>query len=122
MAIADTALLEKLIGREALETLISVAGGLSVRIPKRPPLDGPLAELPLPAQEALAAYAGGDELYIPKCDGAARARRNAEIRAAYDAGESVQSLARRYRITERWVYQILGSPEEDEAVLQRRLF
>lgn len=123
--IADTTLLERLIGREALATLVSVAGGLEVYIHKRPPLDGPLADLPQPAQEALAAYAGGDVLYVPKCDGAARARRNAEIRAAYDAGESVQSLARRHRITERWVYEILGSPEGDaegEAARQGRLF
>ncbi|MCX8017053.1 MAG: hypothetical protein N2690_04005 [Rhodocyclaceae bacterium] len=113
MALADPSLLIRLIGREAVETLVSVAGGLAVRIPKRPPLDGPLAELPMPAQEALAAYAGGDVLYIPKCDGAARAARDAAIRAAYDAGARVQDLARQYRLTERWVYEILGRPEDD---------
>lgn len=120
--IADTTLIERLIGREAMETLVSVAGGLAVYIPKNPPLDGPLAELPMPAQEALVAYAGGDVLYIPKCDGAARAKRNAEIRAAYDAGESVQSLARRFRLTERWVYEILGSSDEAETASHGRLF
>ncbi|TCS69748.1 Mor transcription activator family protein [Sulfuritortus calidifontis] len=114
MAVADTALLERLIGREALETLISVAGGLVVYIPKNPPLDGPLAELPMPAQEALAAWAGGTELYVPKCDGAARAARDAAIRAAYDAGEPVQAIARRYRLTERWIYEILGRHEDDK--------
>lgn len=111
--IADTSLLERLIGREALETLVSLAGGLAIRIPKKPPLDGPLAELPMPAQERLAAYARGDVLYIPKCDGAARARRNAEIVAAYDAGVSVKELARRHNLTERWVYELLGRPVED---------
>lgn len=110
MAVADTSLLERLIGREALRTLISVAGGLAIRIPKRPPLDGPLAELPLPAQEALARYAGGDVLYIPKCDAARRAERDAAIRAAYDAGARVQDLAREYGLSERWVYEILGRP------------
>lgn len=112
MAVANTQLLERLIGREALATLVSVAGGLSLYIPKRPPLDGPLAELPMPAQEALASYAGGDVLYIPKCDGATRAARDAAIVAAYDAGVSVQELARRYRLTERWVYEIIGRPAE----------
>lgn len=112
MAIADTTLLARLIGEEALATLVSVAGGISVYIPKHPPLDGPLAELPLPVQEALAAYAGGDVLYIPKCDGAARAARDAEIRAAYDAGCRVQDIARRFRLTERWVYEILGRPDD----------
>lgn len=117
--IADTSYLERLIGREALETLISVAGGLAIRIPKRPPLDGPLAELPLPAQAALARYAGGDTLYIPKCDGAARSARNREIVALYDAGHSVKELARRFGLTERWVYEILGRQAEDA---QGRLF
>lgn len=113
MAVADLSHLTRLIGEEAVRTLVSVAGGLSIRIPKHPPLDGPLAELPEPAQRALADYAGGDELYIPKCDGAARARRDAEIVAAYGRGERVQSLARRYRLTERWVYEILGRPTAD---------
>lgn len=113
VAQADTRMLERLIGREALETLISVAGGLALRIPKNPPLDGPLAELPLPAQEALAAYAGGDVLYIPKCDGAARAARDREIVALYDAGGSVKEIARRFHLTERWVYEILRRPIED---------
>ncbi len=54
MASANTSLLASLIGEEALATLISVAGGLAIRIQKKPPLDGPLAELPMPVQEALA--------------------------------------------------------------------
>ncbi|GAB4112861.1 MAG: hypothetical protein Fur0019_19270 [Tibeticola sp.] len=113
MALADTRLLVRIIGEEALETLVSVAGGLAIYIPKRPPLDGLLADLPLPAQQALADYVGGDVLYIPQCAGAARAARDAAIRAAYDAGERVQDIARRYRLTERWVYEILGRPQED---------
>lgn len=118
MALADTRLLASLIGEEALRTLISVAGGLAIRIPKKPPLDGPLAELPMPAQEALARYASGDVLYIPKCDGARRAERDAAIRAAYDAGALVQDLARQYGLTERWIYEILGRPEREEAAQQ----
>ncbi len=106
--IADVSFLERLIGPEAVETLVSVAGGLVLRIPKRPPLDGPLADLPMPAQEALTAWAGGDRIYIPKCDGAARARRDRTIIALYDAGVSVKDIARRYHLTERWVYEIIG--------------
>lgn len=120
MALADTRLLARLIGEDALRTLIRVAGGLALRIPKRPPLDGPLAELPLPAQEALARYAGGDVLYIPKCDASRRAARDAAIRAAYDAGARVQDLAREHGLTERWVYEILGRPEPD--AMQGSLF
>ncbi|MEO1766773.1 Mor transcription activator family protein [Thiobacter aerophilum] len=112
MALADTAELESLIGREALAALISTCGGLALRIPKNPPMSGPLCDLPLPAQQALAWRYGGTILYVPKCDGAARAARDAAIRAAYDAGERVQDIARRYRLTERWVYDILGRAEE----------
>ncbi|GAB4209909.1 MAG: hypothetical protein Fur0019_17270 [Tibeticola sp.] len=115
MALADTAELERLIGREALATLISTCGGLAVPIPKRPPLKGPLLDLPEHAQQALAWRYGGTTVYVPKCDGSARAARDAAIRAAYDAGESVQSLARRHRLSERWVWEILGRAEDAHA-------
>lgn len=111
MPIADTSVLVSLIGEDALSALVASAGGLELVIPKRVPLSGPLADLPMPAQEALVRYAGGSTLYIPKCDGAARARRDAEIRALYDGGWRVQDIARRFRLSERWVYEILGRPE-----------
>lgn len=120
MALADTAYLERLIGREALDALISTCGGLEVHIPKNLPMSGPLCDLPLPAQQALAQAFGGTELYVPKCDGARRARRDAAIIAAYDAGQRVQDIARRFGLTERWVYEILGRPQRDPA--QERLF
>ncbi|MEW5790016.1 MAG: Mor transcription activator family protein [Pseudomonadota bacterium] len=120
MALADTRYLERLIGREALETLIQTCGGLSIQIPKRPPMAGPLLDLPLSAQEALARVFGGTELYVPKCDGATRAARNAAIRAAYDGGARVADLARQYRLTERQIWNILGSAEEPD--LQGTLF
>lgn len=120
MALADTRFLEQLIGREALEALIQTCGGLSVAIPKRLPLSGPLVDLPQPAQEALVRYAGGTELYIPKCDGARRESLHARIRAEYDAGARVQDLARRYRYTERHIYNILGRLPKPE--LNGRLF
>ena len=122
MARADLSFLEKLIGREALEALIQTCGGLSIAIPKRVPLAGPLADLPLPAQEALVAWAGGDTIYIPKCDGRLRAARDAEIRALYDAGWRVQDIARRFRLTERWVYEILNTPADAEDARQGALF
>jgi len=120
MALADTRLLESLIGREAMQALIQSCGGLSVPIPKRLPLSGPLCDLPQPAQEALVRYAGGTELYIPKCDGARREALYQTIRAEYDAGARVQDLARKYRFTERWVYEILGRPSRE--VPQESLF
>ncbi|MDM7322465.1 MAG: hypothetical protein P3W87_004095 [Gammaproteobacteria bacterium] len=82
MAKADTRLLERLIGREALEALIQTCGGLAIPIPKRLPERGPLADLPLPAQEALIGYAGGDKLYIPKAQHLHIHRRYEAIRKA----------------------------------------
>ncbi|GIX31392.1 MAG: hypothetical protein KatS3mg124_1864 [Porticoccaceae bacterium] len=114
MALADTRFLERLIGREALERLIQTCGGLSIAIPKRLPLSGPLVDLPLPAQEALVRYAGGTALYIPKCDGARREAVHARIRAEYNAGARVQELARRYGYTERHIYNILGRLPDPE--------
>lgn len=113
MPIADTVLLERLIGREALERLVELAGGLAVHVPKSAPLGGLLAELPPLAQEQLAKYVGGDVLYIPKCDARKRAVRDAAIVAAYDAGATVKALARSYGMSERWVYEILGRPQDD---------
>lgn len=107
--------LERLIGREALSTLAQVAGGLDLYIPAKVPMDGPLLELPLAAQERLARYAGGTRLYIPMLAGDLRRIRDAQIRAASDAGERVQDIARRFRLSERRVWAILGSPEPDEA-------
>ncbi|TDQ40983.1 Mor transcription activator family protein [Tepidicella xavieri] len=107
--------LERLIGREALATLAQVAGGLDLYIPARVPMDGPLLDLPLAAQERLARYAGGTRLYIPKLCGEMRRIRDAQIRAAYDDGERVQDIARRFRLSERRLWAILGSPQtEDE--------
>lgn len=110
MAFADTRDLLRLLGADATALLVQTAGGLSVDIAKRTPLRGLLSALPEPAQQALAQAYGGSTLYVPKCDGTARAARHAAICAAYDAGESVQSIALRMHITERWVYQILGRP------------
>jgi len=113
MPVADTALLERLMGREALEQLVQLAGGLALRVPKRPPLPGVLAELPPLAQEQLARYVGGDVIYIPKCDARLRLQRDAAIVAAYDAGATVKALARSYDLSERWVYEILGRPQDE---------
>ncbi len=113
MARADLSFLERLIGGEALETLIQTCGGLALAIPKRLTELGPLVDLPLPAQEALIRYAGGDTIYIPKADRLRIRRRNEAIRKAYDAGERVQDIARRHGLSERWVYEILNTPEAE---------
>lgn len=49
----------------------------------------------------------GCQIYVPKRDGCARARRDALIQADHTAGASVAECARRYRLTVAQVYAIL---------------
>lgn len=63
----------------------------------------------------LPARAPQKSLPPPRHDAAERERaRDAQIRAAYDAGERVQDIARRFRLSERRVWAILGWPEPQE--------
>jgi Mor family transcriptional regulator len=50
---------------------------------------------------------GGLALAVPKLDSIYREERDKEIRDAYDRGEPVRRLARRYNLTARRVYNIL---------------
>lgn len=43
-----------------------------------------------------------------------QAYRNRQIRAEYDAGGKAPEIARRWEISERWVWEILGRSPEDE--------
>lgn len=112
MARANVELLLDLIGKEALALLVERFGGLTVRIPARTPFSGELAELPAHAQERLAYYYGGGELYVPKCEASRRAAVHAQIRAEYDAGVPVRQLARQYGYTERYIYHILSQADD----------
>ncbi len=120
--IADTSYLTGLLGDEAFQRLVEFHGGLTLRVPKRipelPPKPGWLAVIGPEAAQRLVAECGGDEIYVPKCDGAKRARRDAAIVAAYDDGARVADLAREHNLTERWVWAILGrTPAEGQGAL-----
>lgn len=52
---------------------------------------------------------GGGNVDIPKCVGARRALRDAEIRRAAAGGDSYSTLARRFDLTERRIGSILSS-------------
>lgn len=99
--------LERLIGPVNLEALITVAGGLSVYVPKRLPYRGRLSVLDLPAQRAMAHYYGGTMLYVPTGSRIRLDKRNEAIRAAREAGARVQDLARDYGLPERLIYAIV---------------
>jgi len=58
---------------------------------------------------AIARAFGGQTLYIPTFEAFERARRDARIRAEYDAGGvSVRDLSRRYKLCTRRVTRILN--------------
>jgi Mor family transcriptional regulator len=56
---------------------------------------------------------GGLIVFVPKLDHLQRLVRDAEIRNAYDRKTSVRDLARRYKLTMRQVYTILGKESHD---------
>lgn len=59
------------------------------------------------AASRLRRHFAGERVYIPRgSDAENRARRDAEIRSRIALGESNASIARSFRISERWVRQI----------------
>ena len=97
----------------ALHRLLEHCGGLTLRIPRRFPAEGPVL------RRLLEAY-GGTCLYIPRCARLARQVRQRELLGAFSrhtaAGTSsnaeVRFLARRYGITDRRVWQLLKQEAE----------
>ena len=57
----------------------------------------------------------GTAVYFRNVDPLLRRHRDRLIRQAYDAGERVPDIARRFKISTRWVWHILGQPDEDGA-------
>lgn len=68
----------------------------------------------VPAADILTRHYGGDEIYIPRCAAALRELRNRQLRADFDrmcvlhsAQHVVTELVRKYRLSDRWVWEIL---------------
>jgi len=84
-----------------------------------PHLPGALREIAevagVEAALAIARRFPGCRLEIPVCRDLLAEVRNRQIRADYDAGESVNGLAVRYRLTSRHICTILGKPDSDIA-------
>lgn len=59
----------------------------------------------------------GSYIYCRGLDEWRQAWRNGQIRAEYDAGGRVPDIARRWGISERWVWDILGRLPVDEKQL-----
>ena len=73
-----------------------------------------LAEITgVPLALAVAQVLGGTMLRIPKGDKWIRRWRDRCIRREYDQGVPVAALARKYRLTDRQIWNILGTAEPD---------
>lgn len=115
---ADLAPLIAVIGQPAAAALVAARPGQMLAVPARPSGRGwgeLVAMVGAEAAGKLVRAMPRAELYIPKNDGELIRQRNTRIRAQYDAGQSVQAIALEHRLTERWVYDILGRSNEDDA-------
>src|SRR5262249_45522523 len=76
--------------------------GLSLPQPERLKAESALAALlGFPAAQKLAFEWRGLEVMVPKCRDWMLARRNAEIRARHDGGQSMRALAEAFGLTEK---------------------
>lgn len=107
--------LVELLGHEATMRLVDAFGGLEIEVPSGRTIgkaEGPLTAHIIQAlggglaSRFMATY-GGAPLYIPRCAQAIRDERDRAIQADYDAGTRVPDIARKYMISERWVWVVL---------------
>lgn len=132
---ASVAELVDVIGLERAMKLVRTLGGTTFPVPKRATKLGELRYnvladvVGVDAADALVKHYGGVELYIPRCAAALQAARDAAINELYIAetgkgrssADVVFSLARRYKISDRRVWDILKTlPEKPDE--QLRLF
>lgn len=103
--------LVELVGVQPVLHLVERCGGQNLRISRRM---GDLHPVVLACGRAVAdrlgVEFGGDRLDVPRAAEALRCLRNRELQEAYDAGVPVAELVTRYRLTERWVREILNRP------------
>lgn len=106
----------ELLGYEAAMRLVDAFGGLEIEVPmgratanpERGSLTARLIEVlgATLAARFMHTY-GGEPYYVAKCMQAIRDDRDRSIQADYDAGVRVPDIARKYMISERWVWVVL---------------
>lgn len=103
------------IGLPAAQALVSEYGGVRLTVPLKMPEDHQLAELlGIEAARKLAHHYGLERLDIPNAKAAIMAVRNKQMRQDHADGVSARRLARRYRLTERRVWEILAEGVRDD--------
>ena len=110
-----------LIGLETAMKLVRSLGGTTFPVPKRATKLGELRYnvladvVGVDAADVLVKHFGGGELYVPRCAAALQAARDAAINADFvdqvrtgrSSADVVFSLARRYKLSDRRVWDIL---------------
>jgi Mor family transcriptional regulator len=110
-----------LIGLQKAMKLVRSLGGTTFPVPKRQTKLGELRYnmladvVGVDAADALVRHFGGGELYVPRCAAALQAARDAEINAYFVAetnkgrssAEVVFHLARRYKLSDRRIWNVL---------------
>lgn len=128
-------LIAELIGLPAALRLIDAWGGTTFPVSKNKRRGGQirfdaLAEVVgVDAAGILTRHFGGEVLAIPRCTTALREVRDRTLRAEFDALtrdlpaiHAVSQLARRYQMTERWVWVVLKQTDQVNETRQSSLF
>ncbi len=106
--------LAQLISIDAVLKLVEQFGGVRLYVPKVVRQSGKLAKLlGMPAAEALSARCGGGRIEVPLAPNLGRAIRDEEIRSLDASGYTVAEVARRLRIHQRTVYQVLSNARNE---------
>lgn len=82
------------------------------------------------AARRLTQHMGGEKIYIPRCADALRRLRDLDIHRQFEqairegvsANTAVAALAREFKLSDRWVWEILKQPLEQEEAPQGTLF
>lgn len=111
-----------MIGFPATMAIVKRWGGIPLHIPSHPGPEHAISQQAgLEAAHKLAGQYGGDTLDVARGVGALRCMRNREIVQLYDDGMSASKIARRFGLSRRQIFNILGTPlpeERDPAQLQ----
>lgn len=101
--------LVEVIGVDGALLLCGQYGGARLHVPAEMEPGHHLAQLVgLEAAEKMSARAGGCTIEIPKADAWNKARRDEQLRLDRSRGLSQAALARKYKLTQRWVRAILN--------------
>ena len=98
------------LGPDGLWRLLSHYGGIRIYLPRTLTAAHPLArDLGLETARALCQHLGPYRYDVPTGRDLFRQMRDQDIRAAHAQGDSIRTLARRFRLSERRVRRVLAS-------------